>query len=461
MSTTHHLAAPLSWRRAPALALALSACATMPAPVPVNLAASAPQAAHEIATNGERDVLFVTLSGGGARAAAFSLGALQELRDTPGADGRPLTDHVALVSSVSGGSITAAYYGHYGATGLDNFRTAYLDKDWAADLRTSFAAPMNWRRAWSGALNGPNRFADWLDREVLDGAAIADLAAGPQIWLNATDLYNGVTFAFTPLYFDAVCADLASVRAADAVAASMAFPMVFRPVLVAPHPEACAPLPHWASGALLDRSASALERVTARAFASYRDPAQLRYVHLGDGGIVDNLGLSSITLLRDAAANPNAPLSARDAARLRRLTVLVVNAEKTRNADWPSRPEGPNGPQTIDALLDIYIEDGNRDAYDIFRAALAAWRDELVAWRCALPADEARALTEGLENWACADLAISADMISFRDFDPAMRDRLGQIATSVTIPVADIDALIEGGRAGVRMNEEVRVFALP
>lgn len=442
-------------------ALALGACATAPTPIPVNLAASAPQAPYEIATHGEPDVLFVTLSGGGARAAAFSLGVLQELRDTPGGDGRPLIDHVALVSSVSGGSITAAYFGRHGAAGLDGLRAAYLDKDWAAELRTSFAAPMNWRRAWSGGLNGPNRFANWLDREVLSGAAMADLSAGPQIWLNATDLYNGATFAFTPLYFDAICADLASMRAADAVAASMAFPMVFRPVLIEPHPEACAPLPSWSFAALHDRRASALEQVTARAFAAYRDPALLRYVHLGDGGIVDNLGLSSITLLRDSATDPSAPLSASDAARLRRLTVLVVNAEKTRTADWQNQAQGPNGPQTVDALLDIYIEDGNRDAYDNFRAALFAWRDELVAWRCALPADEARALTLGLENWACADVALSADMISFRDFDPAMRDRLGQIATSVTISPADIDALIEGGRAGVRMNEEVRAFALP
>jgi NTE family protein len=56
----------------------------------------------------------VTLSGGGARAAAFGLGVLQELKATRfEVDGRDTTmlDEVGLISGVSGGSILAAYYG--------------------------------------------------------------------------------------------------------------------------------------------------------------------------------------------------------------------------------------------------------------------------------------------------------------------------------------------------------------
>ncbi|MGL1654878.1 hypothetical protein ACSTIC_23620, partial [Vibrio parahaemolyticus] len=48
----------------------------------------------------------VTLSGGGARAAAFGLGVLQELKDTPFTlNGRQtnLLDEVGLISGVSGG----------------------------------------------------------------------------------------------------------------------------------------------------------------------------------------------------------------------------------------------------------------------------------------------------------------------------------------------------------------------
>src|SRR5262245_46784664 len=60
------------------------------------------------------DVLLVlAFSGVGTRAAAFSYGVLQELRDTRVMiDGqeRRLLDEVDLITSVSGGSFTSAYY---------------------------------------------------------------------------------------------------------------------------------------------------------------------------------------------------------------------------------------------------------------------------------------------------------------------------------------------------------------
>ena len=58
--------------------------------------------------------LAVAFSGGGTRAAAFSYGVLEKLRDTwlviNGEETR-LLDEIDVISSVSGGSFTAAYYG--------------------------------------------------------------------------------------------------------------------------------------------------------------------------------------------------------------------------------------------------------------------------------------------------------------------------------------------------------------
>ena len=62
------------------------------------------------------DDLFVVLafSGGGTRAGAFSYGVLQQLKHItftiPGGQQRRLLDEVDVISSVSGGSFTAAYY---------------------------------------------------------------------------------------------------------------------------------------------------------------------------------------------------------------------------------------------------------------------------------------------------------------------------------------------------------------
>ena len=59
----------------------------------------------------------VALSGGGARAAAFGLGVLEELKATRfplGGRSTTLLDEVGLVSGVSGGSVLATYYAAFG-----------------------------------------------------------------------------------------------------------------------------------------------------------------------------------------------------------------------------------------------------------------------------------------------------------------------------------------------------------
>ncbi|HVK80142.1 MAG TPA: patatin-like phospholipase family protein [Verrucomicrobiae bacterium] len=439
--------------------LALMGCATAPMePRPINLPvrAESPPLSQEMDFDG--DVLVLAFSGGGARAAAFSLGALQGLRDTQGADGQPLLERVRLISSVSGGSITAAYFGQNGAEGLDSFRAAYLDKDWADALHVSPYSPLNWARASRGGVNDQTRLADWLDREVFAHGLVRDVwnENGVRVWLNATDLYNGTTFAFTPLYFDALCSELGSVRIADAVAASMAVPVVFRPVLAAPYPNHCAPMQAWGVGNEYE-----LVRRTAQAFATYRDPQQQSYLHLVDGGVLDNLGLTSLSLARETAGTPYGPLSPRAAVRVRRMTFLVINSEKVRTSEWQLSPEGPSGVQIADALGDIFIESPNRSAYDTFRMIVADWEHDLRTYRCGLSREDIRRLRGDLEGWDCADIHLDLDMLSFNEFDEPTRTQLGQTPTRVTIPPEQTDALIAAGARGVRDNPTVQAFARP
>ena len=59
----------------------------------------------------DRDVLFgVALSGGGSRAALFGEAGLEALARLRTADGASVIDKISHLSSVSGGSIAAAYY---------------------------------------------------------------------------------------------------------------------------------------------------------------------------------------------------------------------------------------------------------------------------------------------------------------------------------------------------------------
>lgn len=438
-------------------AMALSACATAPA-LPVNAPAAGPNPPQTVRVSADGEAIALALSGGGARAASFSLGALQRLREMRGADGRPLTSRVAMLTSVSGGSIMAAYYAQHGDAGLDTFRAAYLDKDWDQELNTSPLSPRNWLGAARGGVNDQRLLADWLDAEVFSGARMGALMQGPALSLNAADLYNGVPFAFTPATFDALCSDLAQVRVGDAVAASMAVPVVFTPVLIEPRGRACTPLPAWISQAPTDRDAPALVRSAALALASYRDA--MPYVHLVDGGLIDNLGLSSWVLARLTASNAYAPFSPQDAVRLRRFAVFVVNAEGVPDIDWNASAQSPSGAAVIDRSYDIVIEAANRASYDAYRNMLTNWRRDLIAWRCALSPAEARALGAPA-GWRCDALTMQADMIRFADLDEPARTEIGGAPTRVTLPAEQVDELIATGRVLVERNALAQSLTRP
>jgi NTE family protein len=245
----------------------LGACATAPV-APIN----APLGGLRADVRGTRasgeDLIVLALSGGGARAASFHLGVLQALRDTPGRDGRPLSEHIAFITSVSGGSVLAAYYGLHGDAGLDTFDAAYLAREWRVRGPSS---PFGIAGALRGGMNGPQQLRTWLADNVYGDATMADMRAGPRVILNATDLYNSTPFAFTQFFFDGICSDVRQVRVADAVAASMAVPVAFRPVVMESYGVALRGAAAM-DGACAGRSQCAGENVhqTARAFQNYR-----------------------------------------------------------------------------------------------------------------------------------------------------------------------------------------------
>jgi NTE family protein len=308
-------------------------------------------------------------------------------------------------------------------------------------------------------LNERDRLADWLNAEVFADGTVASLwrPGRPRVWINATDLHAGVPFAFVPVYFDALCSDLARVRIADAVAASMSVPVVFRPVVVASYGDGCkVPLPAWVAQTARDRGASELMRTTARAFESYRDPARVRFLHLVDGGVTDNFGLSALIMMRRAATTPFAPFSARDAVRVRRMTFLVVNAEQTKAESWAMTQDGPNGMETLSAAMDGAINTGKRRSYDAFRDTVAAWERDVRAYRCALPKAKAAEFARGIKNWDCRDVHFAVDMISFADLDSNQAKRLASVETHVSLPAGVIDDLVTGGKQAVKDNAVVR-----
>jgi len=425
-----------------AFTLALTACATA---APINAPLGGLQGDVRGRAPAGDDLIILALSGGGARAASFHLGVLRGMRGANGRDGRPLTEHIALITSVSGGSVLAAYYGLHGDAGLDTFDEAYLAQDWRVRRGRS---PSAWAGVMRGGMNGPTQLADWLDEHVYNGARMSALGVGPRVVINSTDLYNSTPFAFTQFFFDGLCSNLMDVRVADAVAASMAAPVMFRPVLAESYAARCEGPPAWTARILADRTQSENVRQTARAFQNYRGDtrAEQRYVHLTDGGVADNFGLLSLQALRAANGAPS-PLTHAEVLQARRILLLIVNAEYIRPRTFQG--EGTDAIGAYEMMygpLDVATEVSKRAMIDVWRAELPAFERELRDYRCGLAEDVPRA------NWRCGDISVAMDVITFRDMDAAEYDALFDTATDVSLPPDRVAALIAAGHNVARRN---------
>ena len=197
----------------------LGGCATIrnePINVPLAAADAVPvDATRGIPTSGDDLLIGLAFSGGGTRAAAFSYGVLSELDRTkvdPTGQKVSLLDRVDYISGVSGGAVTAAYFGLKGRDGLSDFRERFLLRDAEGSLRSPFA-PVSVLRAYQGGVNDAEQFPRWLDDNLFRGATFRELnsAHRPRVLINASDVYNRTPFVFNDATFKAICSDLNSI----------------------------------------------------------------------------------------------------------------------------------------------------------------------------------------------------------------------------------------------------------
>lgn len=318
------------------------------------------------------DDLFVCLifSGGGTRAAALAYGIMGRLKNTViRVDGKEkrLLDEVDCISSVSGGSFTAAYYGLFRERLFDGFRGDFLERNIQGALAARLFNPFNWYRLMSPWYGRIDMAAKLYDDDIFNEATFAQLQekGRPFVILNATNLGPGRRFDFTQVYFDALGSKLDSYKIARAVAASSAFPYLLTPLSLVNYPLAKGYTPPWwYQGALAPKDWTSERYNAAKNLKVYLDKENA-YVHLMDGGLSDNIGARAV-------------LDAFDRGFIRRrinrgviqkLVFIVVNA-RTQGEDKLSQKESPPGfisvaEKTATISMDNYSFDsvsGLRDA---------------------------------------------------------------------------------------------------
>jgi predicted acylesterase/phospholipase RssA len=453
-----------------AVALTLGACATVhnlplntPSANPIVQSAGTAAATAARFRQGEQDgaVIGIAFSGGGTRAAAFGYGVLDRMARTPLRPGKSgnLLNHVGLVSGVSGGSVIAAYYGLKGEAALADFRSEYLTQDPMAALDTSINL-VNIDRALGGGANTDNRLRDWFNAHLYHNATFGDLMARqrPIVVINATDIYNRSPFLFGPLSFAAACSDITRYPVAAAVAASSAVPAVFAPVVIETFPGDCqTPLPPWIERASADRSAAPLLHAYARGLKDIRE-GRVKYVKLFDGGLIDNFGLSSFTILRAGQTTPYGPLRPEEAVNLRRFLFLVADAGQGPQGNWSKTLEGPAGKELIGAVVDVLVDANAHTSFSAFEATMHNWQNEIVRWRCGLTHTEVARLRQRGGPWNCRDLKITVARVSFDQLDTARAQQLNKVPTSFTLPAETVDAVARAGGDALEANPAFRAF---
>ena len=188
--------------------------------------------------NRANDLLMVlSFSGGGTRAAALAYGVLEGLNDIelpprPGStapqegQGRRLMQEVDVVTGVSGGSLTAAYFALRGEDVFKDFKENFLYRNVTLGLVGRMLNPYNMYRVASAFYSKSDLEAEYFDDHLFHGATFKDInpLKGPALIIQATDITDGYYFTFSPLQFGMICSDLASYPLARATAASSSVP---------------------------------------------------------------------------------------------------------------------------------------------------------------------------------------------------------------------------------------------
>ena len=388
-------------------------------------------------------LVLLAFSGGGTRAAALSYGVLKELRDTL-VDSRGkrvrLLDEVDSISSVSGGSFTAAYYGLFGDRLFTDYENVFLKQSIQGALIKNLFDPSYWWKSIFSGFDRTEMAIEYYDNHIFEGKTFADirLDQGPYIEINATDLGGGSRFAFIQAYFDIICSDLAGFPIARAVTASSAVPIAFPPVVLKNYTGSCDPTrSHFVRYMLSQTPKDARSQELQQRIQSYSDRKKHPYIHLVDGGVSDNLGLRALT---DRIEGIGSGLSLVEVKKIpRNILVISVDAEVTPEHGLDESAAKPSVTQTFEAFSDAQFRLYNDETRLLLQRNLSDLKKYL---------DEQGKPTE-----------IFTATVSFSSVQiPSLKSYLNNLPTSLELSGHDVDMLTQVGGQLLRNSSGYQDF---
>jgi predicted acylesterase/phospholipase RssA len=333
------------------------------------------------------DDLFVilTFSGGGKRAMAMSYGVMEKLKETRiswhGSE-RSLLDEVDIISSVSGGSVTAAYYGLYGDRLFQDFSERVLYREIKADLLKEVFSPRGWFRIFSSDFSRTDLTNEYYDREFFHGATFGDMRkARPFILINATDMMQGSRFEFSQDQFDLLCSDLSQLHVSRAVTASTAFPVIFAPMRLDNHAGECGyQPPEWLIRDHEEKDMSNGMYDQSRMLMTYLDSQRRPFIKLVDGGVSDTIALRGplYALIRADGLWSLQDMIKRSA--IKKLLVIIVNAKAEPADTYESVLSGIGLAQSVSWLTSSVLQNYSSDTTERLTDLFSQWKEAATAY---------------------------------------------------------------------------------
>ncbi len=244
----------------------------------------------------------ISLSGGGYRAASFHLGGLAYLNHLRHQE-KPLLEHVEMISTVSGGTITGIVYTLMKQNG-SSFESCYhflMGKLESIDLVATGIEKLNPNSELNNkhkAKNLINAFAEQYEEHFTKGATLADLSNMKShlksVVFNATEFTNAINFRFRNPdsrlrtgndAFRIPTAVSKEIKLSDIIASSSCFPGGFEPLL-------------WPNDYVHEDS------ILLKALKEKNDEKNIQATGIMDGGIYDNQGVESIMMYKNGLERP-------------------------------------------------------------------------------------------------------------------------------------------------------------
>jgi NTE family protein len=409
----------------------------------------------------DRPVILMTFSGGGSRAAALAEAVLSDMAQTAytSVDGpHVLSEDVKLISSVSGGSVTAAWFGLHRGPGhwdgdLDGLRRDFLTQDNMAALELDAVNPITWFGLVTGQSTRIEALEALFNQRLYHNATLAALnqAGKPYIVMNATDMAGGETFAMVPRRFDDVCSNYDALPVATAVAASAAFPILLTPVSFQDYSAGCSGQLRSVEWIRIDLSNPYTPYLN---LAEYRDARysndlrhgpdplrQIDYLNFLDGGLADNLGTQSLRTALIAPYDDTNVLRAINEGKIRRLVVIVVNARSDKPNKLYQQAGQPGLVAQINAVTSVPIDANTANSEVTLSALLSEFAQAAAAAR----------MQAKFSGMAVYGITVDYDQIpTDTPAHTALRNRAKDVPTSWTLTPAQLQTTEEAGRSLLR-----------